>query len=83
MFVKLLGINTVDFVATNGEQIKGTNLFVSYPDENVTGERTDKFFVRPEIAIPGKIKIGEQISLSFNHRGRVEAVELIEIDNKK
>jgi len=74
MFAKLLGIMELNFKNSNGEQVQGANIFVSYQDENVIGEKTDKFYVKKEIAIPEQIKIGDVLNISFNCKGKVEAI---------
>lgn len=76
MVVRILGIQSVDFVNALGEQIQGNNIFVSYPTENqnLVGEKVEKFFVRQEIPFPEQMKIGEQINISFNNKGKVEQI---------
>lgn len=74
MIVKLIGVQKVEFVNAVGEQIQGNNIFVSYPDERVVGEKAEKFFVKPEVAFPEQMKIGEQINISFNSKGKVEQI---------
>lgn len=74
MVVRILGIQSVDFVNALGEQIQGNNIYVSYPDERVMGEKAEKFFVKPEVAFPEQMKIGEQINIFFNSKGKVEQI---------
>lgn len=76
MIVKLLGIAVVDFVSKDGQPVKGKNLFVSYPDERVTGEKCEKFFVGQRIALPPRLELGSEISLSFNRYGKIESVRI-------
>ncbi len=75
MIVKLIGISELDFVATNGEHIKGNNLYVCYPADNVMGNKCDRFFVNQNIQLPD-VKIGSNIDVAFNNKGKVEAVTL-------
>lgn len=74
MVAKLIGISDVNFLTPNGDRIEGNNIFVSYADPNVVGEKTEKFFVKKDIAFPENLKIGESINLSFNQRGKIEAI---------
>ncbi len=76
MVAKFIGYQQLDFTSPNGEHIKGANLYVSYLDENVTGEKTEKFFVKPEIKFPEQLKIGMQMNLSFNHKGKIESITM-------
>lgn len=72
---RLIGYSKLDFQSGSGEQIKGYSLYISYPQDNVIGERTDKVFVREEIEIP-KVKVGDMLNLSFNVRGKLESINL-------
>lgn len=74
MIVRILGIQKVEFVNALGEQIQGNNIFVSYPDERVVGEKAEKFFVKPEVTFPEQMKIGGEINISFNSKGKVEQI---------
>ena len=74
MLATIRGIQEMDFVGSNGEHIQGANLFVSYADEGVVGERCERFFCRPEIEFPESMKIGSQVNIAFNHKGKVESV---------
>ena len=73
MQVKLVGIQQVNFTNNNGETINGTNIFCAFKDENVDGLRTEKFFHRPEITLP-ECKINDALDISFNMKGKVEAI---------
>ena len=45
-------------------------------DPNVDGMKVEKVFVKPEIKLPD-CKINDTIDISFNMRGKVEAVNKI------
>ena len=70
----LIGIRALSFTAESGEKIEGTQLFVSIPEEGVVGEITDKIFIRPEILLPKDLKPGDEINISFNRKGKAEAI---------
>lgn len=74
MQVKLVGVGRIDFSNSNGERICGNNLFVAFKDENVQGMRTEKFFVKEEVALPEPIKINDVLDISFNHKGKIEFI---------
>lgn len=48
----LHGIQKVDFVNDQGERIQGTKLFLSYRDEKVVGQKTDKLFLKAGYQLP-------------------------------
>lgn len=73
MKAKILGYSPVKFKTPDGNLIEGTTLSVGYPDEHTTGMRADRFYVKKEIEIP-QVKIGEDINIFFNQRGKVEAI---------
>lgn len=75
MEVKLVGFMPVDFSGASGERICGTNLFVAFKDEQVSGMRTDKFFVREGTVLPEQMKPNDTLEVSFNHKGKVEYVD--------
>jgi hypothetical protein len=74
MQARLLGFSAVDFTANDGHQIKGVSLYIAFADENITGERTERIFVRDGITIP-KIGIGDTLDISFDMRGKAESVQ--------
>jgi len=74
MQVQLQGIRALDFKSDNGENVKGTQLFVTYNDESVNGLMTDKIFVKQEVQIPQGIKQNDILNLMFNNKGKVIAI---------
>ncbi len=74
MQVQILGFQMVDFTTKKGDVIRGSNLFVGWEDENVTGMHTEKFFVKDGIELPKDTKINDRVDLSFNMHGKVEAI---------
>lgn len=73
MQVRLIGTQLVNFTNSNGETIKGTNIFCAFKDEKVEGLRTEKFFLKDGIKLP-ECKLNDTINISFNMKGKVEAV---------
>ena len=76
MLVKVQGFRQMDFKGSDGKQVKGTTLYASYPEDGVTGEVTDKFFIKPEVSIPKGVAIGKTLDIGFNRRGKVETIVL-------
>lgn len=74
MQAKLLGIQSISFINNKGESISGTNIFLTFPDENVEGLRTEKFFLKKEIKLPKDTKLNDILNLLFNHKGRIEMI---------
>lgn len=78
MKTNLLGVQKINFTNNDGEVINGTNIFVAFADENVKGYRTEKFFVKENIALPKGIQINDTIDLSFNHKGKIESINKVD-----
>jgi len=76
MKMRLLGARELDFKANDGSHVCGMQLFVAYTAENVTGEMSDKLFIREGIDLP-QFKVGENIEVMFNNRGKVESIKPI------
>lgn len=77
MKVRILGFSAVDFTSGDGKHIKGSSLYVAFADEAVTGEKCDKVFLRDGITLPQGTKIGSEVELGFNMRGRAESISVI------
>lgn len=74
MRVQLVGKKAVNFTNNSEEVVTGTSIYVAFPDENVEGLRTEKFFLKEGITLPKDTKLNDTIDLSFNMNGKVEAV---------
>ena len=57
----LLGVRKFDF-STNDGQIKGTQLFIAFDEDDVTGKATDKIFVKSDIPLP-KLEINKPFNV--------------------
>lgn len=77
MKVRILGFAPVDFTSGDGKHIKGSSLYVAFADEVVTGEKCDKVFLHDGITLPQGTKIGAEVELGFNMRGKVESIAAI------
>lgn len=74
MQAKLIGVQEIHFTNNNGEEINGINIFCTFKDESVSGEKAAKFFLKNGINLPKDIKLNDTINLSFNMKGKVEMV---------
>lgn len=75
MKAKLFGVQEIDFTNNNGERISGLNIFTGFQDTNVEGLRTEKFFVKEGVKLPKEVTLGDEIEISFNHKGKVEKLQ--------
>jgi len=69
----LRGFRKLDFVS-DGNPIKGTQLFTSAPEKGIEGEMTFKHFVSEDIPLP-TLEPGMTIEISFNRKGKPERIE--------
>ena len=74
MNVTVMGVQKLDFVNGNGERIRGLNLYVAFPDENVDGLKTNKFFINDGLVLPKDMKLNDQVTVQFNYKGKIEAI---------
>ena len=71
------GTQVVDFVNDQGERIEGHRLYISYRDERVTGQRTDKLFLKKGFPIPKELMPGVVVELSFDINKRLDRLQVI------
>lgn len=76
MRVTLIGARELDFKSSEGTDIKGVQLFISFPDENVVGEMTDKLFLRDGFTLP-TCKPGDALEVTFNRKGKPESIKAV------
>ena len=76
MQMYLCGYRPLDFVSRDGKKIQGSQLFVSFPTDNVTGEMTDRIFVRNGFDLPDMVP-GDVLDGAFTNRGKPERVTVI------
>lgn len=74
MKAKFVGIQELNFQTDRGENIVGNNLFILHEDENVTGLKASKVFVKAGINLPKDVKLNDTLDISFNMKGKVEAI---------
>lgn len=71
---KLHGYKKLDFSDDNGNPVKGTQLYTSYPEDGVTGEACGKLFIRDGIDIP-PLTVGMMLDITYNRKGKAVAVK--------
>jgi len=74
MIVKVVGIQALEFSNSLGQEVKGTNIFTVYPEENVDGLRTDKFFLKDGMNLSKDVKLNDSVNISFNRKGKIESI---------
>lgn len=72
--MKLVGLAPVNFTNNAGEIIRGQNMYVLFNDENTTGLKCEKIFLKDGIDLPKDTKINDMLEISFNMKGRVEMI---------
>ena len=75
MKIKVIGTRDLDFNSNDGSPVKGIQLYVSFPEENVMGEMTDRMFIRDGFALPA-CKPGDMLEVVFNRKGKPESITL-------
>lgn len=74
MKAQLVGVQGVHFTNNNGEEVNGTNIYCVFQYENVDGLRSEKFFLKDGITLPKDTKLNDTIDITFNMKGKVEAI---------
>lgn len=76
MTATLLGFKKLDFTSNDKSQIKGTQFFIAFSDDGVTGQRTDKLFLRDDFPLPD-VKPGNVIEITYNRHGKAENIRVV------
>ena len=76
MQVNFLGRKFLDFITNDGKTVRGEQLFISYPETGVIGERTDKLFIPDGFPLQDMTP-GDALEVSFNNRGKPEKIEVV------
>lgn len=79
MKVKVVGLRRVNFTdQSNGRVVLGTSLYAVYPDPDVVGERSDKFFIDDNLKLDlSQVQPGVSLELLFNRRGKVSSFNIL------
>ena len=78
MRVCVRGIRELDFKTENGDEVKGTQVFYSHPEEGVIGEKTDKLFIRKgSLQLPPELAPGKYLDIFCDTKGRLEYIQAV------
>lgn len=76
MTATLLGIKNLNFRA-DGQDVIGTQLFFSFPEDGAEGQICDKIFVREgTISLP-PLTPGMALNITFNRKGKPERIDAV------
>ena len=83
MQATLVGIKTMDFKPKDGDQIKGTQLFITFPEEGTKGLVAEKLFFRhdAEVQPPEGIKPGDFLDVTYGRKNKILAVAKLDGKN--
>lgn len=74
---KIVGIEKLDFIAKDGNKVKGTRLHCITQKNNVNGNAVDTVFVGDDVNIDG-VTIGSSVEFSTAFRSRrISAVTVL------
>lgn len=80
MLAKVIGTRDLDFKASDGKEIKGKQIFVSYHQDGVSGEMVDKIFVNHESPLVDvSYKFGDEYDFVYEIHGFRSKPQLIDI----
>lgn len=80
MTAKVLGTRDLDFKATDGNEIKGRQVFVAYHQDGVNGEMVDKVFIKYGSPLSSvSFKFGNEYDFVYEIQGFRSKPQLIDI----
>jgi len=70
---ELVGIRGVSFAGSDGKQVEGTNLYLTYEDDYIDGVGTEKVFVTSKRfnSLSFVPEIGARCRLMYNKYGKI------------
>lgn len=76
---KCVGMRNVDFKGSDGNQVSGVNLFLTYEDKNINGVGTDKVFLASSrfSSLSFVPSVGSLCELIYNRYGKVADIEAV------
>lgn len=77
MRATVFGVQPVDFVSPEGNQIVGKNIYVGFNNKYVDGLKTNKYFVNSTADGYSDLVPEIDISIDFNEKGKVESIEIL------
>lgn len=80
MIAKVLGTRDLDFKASDGKEIKGKQIFVSYRQDKVDGELVDKIFINHDSPLLNvSYKFGSEYDFVYEIHGFRSKPQLVDI----
>ena len=78
--MKIIGFKKSDFVAKDGTQVKGINVYLEEPiQNNGKGTATDKFYLSDakaeKMGINVEALIGKEVKVTYNRWGKVDFIK--------
>jgi len=73
---KITWHSRTEFPERRRNNVKGFQWYISFPEENVVGEMTDKLFLRDGFTLP-TCKPGDMLDITFNRKGKPETITVI------
>ena len=64
----------VEFKTKDGQEIRGTSLYITQPNDKVVGVFADKLFLSDKVFIPDDVVPGSEVLVSYNRYGKVAEV---------
>jgi hypothetical protein len=72
MVIHVVGRKKLDFVDSNNNPVKGTQLFANFSDDSeVEGLSADKFFIKDsQFTLPANL-VGASLNVEFSRKGKL------------
>ena len=81
MKVKLLGYSSLDFKTNDGDEIKGTKVFIAFHDDNTKGLCCTDFFIgstrQDVILIKLDDFLGKDVIVEMNLKGKLACISAV------
>lgn len=77
--MKVIGFRKSSFTGKDGNEVKGMNIFVTYPSEKGVGEECERLYLSMErlAQIGYEPSVGDEIKPEYNRFGKVAGLELL------
>lgn len=74
-----IGLRSVNFKGSDGNQVEGYNIFLTFEDKHIEGLGCEKVFVPMQrfIGMSFIPKVGSSCTLSYNKYGKVQDIDAV------
>lgn len=76
---KIFGKRKVDFTTDDSRRIVGTTVWYGILMDSVDGYMVEKAFISPDVVAYKDIPVDTEVDITFNHKGKVVAIDLVVI----